>query len=191
MSHDALCPPDGIELLLSLPRVIVPAVSVAWACRAAGPGSDRQQCHMMHRAHLALYSTTAVLATCHCPCLFSPQHGRVVLQDLAVTDSSEAMLSGRKPPFRLVVRAKRKGGQHLSIRPAVSEAFVVATRRVKTSHKVGFFERGPVVELGLHMPPWRTRGRGQHCTASPQVLGLWYMLHICCSQLGRWHAHCT
>ena len=62
----------------------------------------------------------------------------MVLPDLAVTDSSEALLSGRKPPFRLVVRAKRKGGQHLSLRPAVSEAFVVATRRVRTSHKVSW-----------------------------------------------------
>jgi hypothetical protein len=60
----------------------------------------------------------------------------VVLPDLAVTDSSEALLSGRKPPFRLVVRAKHKRGQHISLRPAVSEPFVVATRRVKTSHKV-------------------------------------------------------
>lgn len=67
----------------------------------------------------------------------SLQRGRVVLPDLAVTDSSEALLSGRKPPFRLVVRAKHKRGQHISLRPAVSEAFVVATRRVKTSHKVG------------------------------------------------------
>jgi hypothetical protein len=66
----------------------------------------------------------------------SLQRGRVVLPDLAVTDSSEALLSGRKPPFRLVVRAKHKRGQHISLRPAVSEAFVVATRRVKTSHKV-------------------------------------------------------
>lgn len=65
-----------------------------------------------------------------------PQRGRVVLPDLVVSDSSEALLSGRKPPFRLVVRAKHKRGQHIALRPAVSEAFVVATRRVKTSHKV-------------------------------------------------------
>lgn len=72
-----------------------------------------------------------------CALCCAVQRGRVVLPDLAVTDSSEALLSGRKPPFRLVVRAKHKRGQHISLRPAVSEAFVVATRRVKTSHKVG------------------------------------------------------
>lgn len=48
------------------------------------------------------------------------------LVDLHVTDSSEAILSGRKPPFRLLVRAMLPpGGPRLNIRHAVSEGFVV------------------------------------------------------------------
>lgn len=73
---------------------------------------------------------------CAAPGVPAAQHGRVVLPDLYVSDSSEALLSGRKPPFRLVVRARHKRGASIAVRPAVSEAFVVATRRVKTSHKV-------------------------------------------------------
>lgn len=52
-------------------------------------------------------------------------------------DSSEAMLSGRKPPFRLLVRAVHTRGQPISVRHAVSEGFVVATRRTRTAGKVG------------------------------------------------------
>lgn len=47
------------------------------------------------------------------------------LPDLHVTDSSEAMLSGRKPPFRLLVRAVASDGRKVNIRHAVSEGFVV------------------------------------------------------------------
>jgi hypothetical protein len=70
-----------------------------------------------------------------CTCLL--QDGRLVLPDVTVTDSSEALLSGRKPPFRLVARAKHPDGRRLRMRHAVSEPFVVATRRVRASHKVG------------------------------------------------------
>jgi hypothetical protein len=42
-----------------------------------------------------------------------------------VTDSSEALLSGRKPPFRLLVRAVHKDGRTPNIRHVVSEGFVV------------------------------------------------------------------
>lgn len=59
-----------------------------------------------------------------------------MLPDVVVTDSSEALMTGRKPPFRLVVRARHTAGLQLKIRHAVSEPFVVATRRVKASHKV-------------------------------------------------------
>jgi hypothetical protein len=52
-----------------------------------------------------------------------------------ITDSSEVVVKGRKPPFRLLVRAKRRGGGALSVLPAVSEGFVVATRRVKGETK--------------------------------------------------------
>lgn len=63
--------------------------------------------------------------------------GTTVLPDLQITDSSEAMLSGRKPPLRLYVEASfDKDVERLyKIRPAISEAFVVATRRTKTSGK--------------------------------------------------------
>lgn len=50
------------------------------------------------------------------------------LPDLHVSDSSEAMLSGRKPPFRLLVRAVHTEGRRLAIRHAVSEGFVVSTQ---------------------------------------------------------------
>mmetsp|Transcript_10080 Transcript_10080/g.30159 ORF Transcript_10080/g.30159 Transcript_10080/m.30159 type:complete len:698 (+) Transcript_10080:368-2461(+) len=62
--------------------------------------------------------------------------GMAQLPDLTVSDSSEAMLSGRKPPFRLLVRAVHDEGRRLSIRHAVSEGFVVATRRTRTAGKV-------------------------------------------------------
>jgi hypothetical protein len=55
-------------------------------------------------------------------------NSRLVLPDLRVTDSSEAMLSGRKPPLRLLMRAVYKDTllpvPH--IRHAISEGFVVA-----------------------------------------------------------------
>ena len=47
------------------------------------------------------------------------------LPDLHVSDSSEAMLSGRKPPFRLLVKCVHSDGRRLNIRHAVSEGFVV------------------------------------------------------------------
>ncbi|KAL4859186.1 putative aldo-keto reductase 2 [Chlorella vulgaris] len=62
--------------------------------------------------------------------------GAAVLPDLHVSDSSEAMLSGRKPPFRLLVKAVHLRGQAISVRHAVSEGFVVATRRTRTAGKV-------------------------------------------------------
>jgi hypothetical protein len=62
--------------------------------------------------------------------------GVAVLPDLHISDSSEAMLSGRKPPFRLLVKAVHLRGAHINIRHAVSEGFVVATRRTRTAGKV-------------------------------------------------------
>lgn len=46
------------------------------------------------------------------------------------------MLSGRKPPFRLLVKAVHLRGAPINIRHAVSEGFVVATRRTRTAGKV-------------------------------------------------------
>ncbi|GAX78271.1 hypothetical protein CEUSTIGMA_g5713.t1 [Chlamydomonas eustigma] len=63
--------------------------------------------------------------------------GRVNLPEMHVSDSSEAILSGRKPPFRLLVRALLPIDRpQLQIRHAISEGFVVATRRTRTAGKV-------------------------------------------------------
>jgi len=66
-----------------------------------------------------------------------PRGNKVSLPELHVSDSSEAILSGRKPPFRLLVRALLPNGRaKLRIRHAISEGFVVATRRTRTAGKV-------------------------------------------------------
>jgi hypothetical protein len=63
-------------------------------------------------------------------------HGQAMLPDLKVTDSSEALLTGRAPPFRLLARAVRRGGAPLlGVAPVLSEPFVVATARVKGAVK--------------------------------------------------------
>jgi len=54
--------------------------------------------------------------------------------------SSIALLSGQKPPFRLLVRAIRAAGPGGGaaaggISSAVSDDFIVATQRVKTAQK--------------------------------------------------------
>jgi hypothetical protein len=61
------------------------------------------------------------------------------LTDLEATDSSEALLLGRKPPFRLLARVilpSSPAGGAPSVMDAVSEGFVVATRRTRTTSKV-------------------------------------------------------
>jgi len=98
-------------------------------------------------------------------------HGRAVMPDLEVTDSSEALLKGRRPPFRLLVwpasvasgvqsssassedptgglsatlegRSGAAAAAAAAVKPfpdvlyAVSDEFVVATRRVKQANKV-------------------------------------------------------
>jgi hypothetical protein len=59
------------------------------------------------------------------PVLCRAQRGMAQMPDVHVSDSSEAMLSGRKPPFRLLVRAVTSDGRAVNIRHAVSEGFVV------------------------------------------------------------------
>lgn len=56
----------------------------------------------------------------------------------SIVGSSIALLSGQKPAFRLLARAiSLATGQPVAhIKPAVSEAFVVATPRVKSAQKV-------------------------------------------------------
>ena len=61
----------------------------------------------------------------------------MTLPDLNITDSSEAVLSGRRPPFRLLVRAVLPPSKaHIRIRHAISEGFIVSTRRAKYQVKV-------------------------------------------------------
>ncbi|KAK9806750.1 hypothetical protein WJX72_001396 [[Myrmecia] bisecta] len=69
--------------------------------------------------------------------VLSLTRGQAHLPDLTVTGSSEALLSGTKPPFRLLVRALNQADHTRAtrIRFAVSEAFVVATPRVRTAVK--------------------------------------------------------
>ena len=63
--------------------------------------------------------------------------GQAMLPDLKVTDSSEALLSGRAPPFRLLARVVQRGGIPLpGIAPVLSEPFVVATARVRAASKL-------------------------------------------------------
>ena len=63
--------------------------------------------------------------------------GQAMLPDLKVTDSSEALLAGRAPPFRLLARVVHRGGMPVAgIGPVLSEPFVVATARVKGAAKV-------------------------------------------------------
>ncbi len=69
------------------------------------------------------------------------------LPDLHVSDSSEAMLSGRKPPFRLLVRAVASDGRKVNIRHAVSEGYVVCA-------------------LSLQLLSNSTRATQVHCGAS-------------------------
>jgi hypothetical protein len=62
--------------------------------------------------------------------------GQAMLPDLKVTDSSEALLTGRAPPFRLLARLVQRGGLPFpGIAPVLSEPFVVATARVKGAAK--------------------------------------------------------
>ncbi|KAK9803793.1 hypothetical protein WJX73_009593 [Symbiochloris irregularis] len=61
----------------------------------------------------------------------------VPMREVKVTESSESVLAGTKrPPFRLVVRAVYAAdGRRAPIRPAVSEEFVVVTKRTKNLKK--------------------------------------------------------
>ncbi|KIY96512.1 hypothetical protein MNEG_11449 [Monoraphidium neglectum] len=65
-----------------------------------------------------------------------PERGHAPLSDLQCTTSSEALLAGKAPTFRLLVWAIDRAGNHLpSITYVVSESFVVATKRVKHAIK--------------------------------------------------------
>jgi hypothetical protein len=81
------------------------------------------------------------------------QRGHAPLSDLQCTTSSEALLAGKAPTFRLLVWAIDRAGNHLpSITYVVSESFVVATKRVKHAIKVcfvwGTVSAGPGPDVG-------------------------------------------
>ncbi len=69
----------------------------------------------------------------------------------SIVGSSIALLSGQKPPFRLLVRAIRGagGGAAATIRPAVSDDFIVATQRVKTAQKASGWLAFEFAALGV------------------------------------------
>jgi hypothetical protein len=72
---------------------------------------------------------------------------------LQVTDSCEALLDGRKPPIRLLARARHRDGRSLSMRAAVSESFVVVTQRQKCDRKVDIPSVDDPVAVLVHMGP--------------------------------------
>eukprot|EP00798_Chlamydomonas_sp_ICE-L_P000077 gene77-12898_t len=68
--------------------------------------------------------------------LISPKNGSVLLPSLQVSESSEALLTGRKPPFLLLVCAvkNQSGGgapvDYPGIAPAISDEFVFVRSRI-------------------------------------------------------------
>ncbi|WIA37589.1 hypothetical protein OEZ86_014494 [Tetradesmus obliquus] len=122
-----------------------------------------------NKAAPLITSTAGCRADAQGRLLLQTQAGRVVLPDVTVTDSSEALLSGRKPPFRLVARAKHSDGRRLRIRHAVSEPFVVATRRVRASHKVEIPGMDDAVSKLDHMGRETVRKLGDLAAAAAQA----------------------
>ena len=74
--------------------------------------------------------------SCH-PCWLSYllfQRGQAPLSDLTVTTSSEALLAGKAPTFRLLVWAVDMAGEPVAnVTYVVSENFVVRTKRDRVS----------------------------------------------------------
>ena len=78
----------------------------------------------------------------------------------SIVGSSIALLSGQKPPFRLLVRVNctAGGGAAPKIRPAISDDFIVATQRVKTAQKVSLPDSCAHRALHLGNDAWHTSG---------------------------------
>jgi len=69
-------------------------------------------------------------------CFLGLERGQGPLSELQVTTSSEALLSGKAPTFRLLVWAVDSAGEPVpNVTYVVSENFVVATKRVKHAIK--------------------------------------------------------
>ncbi len=94
-------------------------------------------------------------------------------------DSSEAMLSGRKPPFRLLVKAVHLRGAHINIRHAVSEGFVVATRRTRTAGKVWAAAAACRRSAGASYDAWRSVQTGRLLELA-EVRPAHACAHSCC-----------
>jgi hypothetical protein len=60
-------------------------------------------------------------------------------------------LDGRKPPIRLLARARHRDGRSLSMRAAVSESFVVVTQRQKCDLKADIPSVDDPVAVLVHM----------------------------------------
>jgi hypothetical protein len=111
-------------------------LSVRRPCRLEPIGFWRRMLHL--GLHIAGWAAAPREGICLRSCprgrhgVWVVQRGMAQLPDLHVSDSSEAMLSGRKPPFRLLVRAVHTEGRRLAIRHAVSEGFVVSGQAVST-----------------------------------------------------------
>ena len=115
--------PDSSQLLWATCGLA--ALLCLHSCSNPAPGAGPLHLHP-HRRHPAPRSQLHAPSQSCDPCT-AVQRGSAQLPDLHVTDSSEAMLSGRKPPFRLLVRAIATDGRPIRIRHAVSEGFVVRT----------------------------------------------------------------
>ena len=88
-------------------------------------------------------------------------HGQALLPDLKITDSSEALLTGRAPPFRLAVRAVHRSGEpFVGVNYALSDPFVVR-RRVRRMRRASEGRAlGPLLRAHAAQRSWRTRCKG-------------------------------
>ncbi|GFR43381.1 hypothetical protein Agub_g4453, partial [Astrephomene gubernaculifera] len=80
------------------------------------------------------------------------ERGAASVSDLTLTTSSEALLSGKAPTFRLLVWAVEANGEPVPhVTYVVSESFVVATKRVKHAIKSDIPSVGDPVSKLLHI----------------------------------------
>ncbi|KAG2438687.1 hypothetical protein HXX76_005233 [Chlamydomonas incerta] len=80
------------------------------------------------------------------------ERGAATLSDLSLTTSSEALLSGKAPTFRLLVWAVEPNGEPVPyVTYVVSESFVVATKRVKHAIKSDIPSVGDHISKLLHI----------------------------------------
>jgi hypothetical protein len=85
-------------------------------------------------------------------CLDCLQNGQAPLSDLQCTTSSEALLLGKAPTFRLLVWAIDRHGTPLThVTYVVSESFVVATKRVKHAIKSDIPSIGDHISKLVHV----------------------------------------